>query len=311
MATIDTRLYTLIDEDHLDRLPKVYKVYTGTALKEEYKTYNGSTVGELCLKYTYSYRGTTVTGEIADIVPWTQIMEDEANMVVGEFLSTTSTNFDGVNDYIAMGNDAHGYDFNNAFSFSLWVKPDNFGANRVLLSKSSAGVKGYMFRVNSSGKIFFQFRCLTVTRTHEFDQILTVGAWNHIVVTHSGASDASGTSCYVNGVVNASAPSGSLSTWIQPDTPFYLGTRSLSFIFLGNLDEVSVWDKELTQTEVDILCNTGAPDSLALVPSYATSCVSHYRMGENDIFPIIADVIGGVNGTMTNMDSEDFEDDSP
>ena len=76
--------------------------------------------------------------------------------------------------------------------------------------------------------------------------------------------------------------------------------------FDGNIDEVTIYNAELTSGEVTTLYNSGTPSE----PS-TTNLVSYYKMGDGDTYPTITDNQGSNNGTMTNMGSEDIVLDTP
>ena len=86
-------------------------------------------------------------------------------------------------------------------------------------------------------------------------------------------------------------------------------TDSYSDIYL---DEVSIFDYELTSGQVTSIYNSGTPTDLDNT-SGVTAPVHWWRMGDGDTFPTITDVgtTGGNDGTMTNMESGDIVTDTP
>jgi len=89
-------------------------------------------------------------------------------------------------------------------------------------------------------------------------------AWQHIAWVYDGSS----VLLYVNGILNGSSPAS--GTFSNPDVPFGIGKSLLggfNFVYGGRVDEVSVWDKGLTQSEIqDIIDNelTGTEENLQL-----------------------------------------------
>jgi hypothetical protein len=84
-----------------------------------------------------------------------------------------------------------------------------------------------------------------------------------------------------------------------------------SSLFLGNIDEVSIWDAILTDTDISNIYNSGTPNNLA-VHAKAANLQAWYRMGDGDTFPTVTDNSSNTNdGTMNNMDSGDFVTDVP
>jgi len=222
-----------------------------------------------------------------------------------------STSFDGINDFLS-GGDVHTYDASNAFSVSMWVKPDNIASNMILFAKAGAGpdVNGYMLRSNAStGAIYLQLRSAT-DRTHTFNSTLTAGAWQLLTFTYAGGSNINGAMVYLGSTKDSSTPaSGSVSTWLE-NQAFTIGSRTNTMFFSGNIDEVTVWNKELSQSDVTELYNSGAPvDPTAHTAS--TNLKSYYKMGDGDVYPTISDKQGTDDLTMTNMTDDDFLEDVP
>lgn len=220
-----------------------------------------------------------------------------------------STLFDGVDQYVDFG-DVHKYDISQAFSISMWVKPQNISAARILFSKAGPGpaVDGYMLRHDATtGALFLQMRSGT-DRSHTFDKSLTASVWQHVVFTYAGGSNINGAHVYLDASKSSTPSSGSLSGTMLVGADFFLGQRNGSFYFSGNMDEVTVWDKELTQSEVTELYNSGSPED-PTGHSAAANLQSWYKMGDGDTAPTISDNVGSDDGTMINDPT--FENDSP
>lgn len=67
---------SFLKENELGKLGKVYKVYSGDLLFEEYKTYPKTQPGGGSLKLTYIYSGNVQVAQQAEIGTWTQTMQD-------------------------------------------------------------------------------------------------------------------------------------------------------------------------------------------------------------------------------------------
>ena len=80
--------------------------------------------------------------------------------------------------------------------------------------------------------------------------------------------------------------------------------------FNGRLDELSIWNKILSQSEINEVYNGGSPADLGA--HSATDNLSHWwAMGDADIFPTITDKKGGSDANMVNMTEGDFVSDTP
>ncbi len=260
-------------------------------------------------------QGTETITEYADKGNFTQIWDDRDNGImfpVPTFFNSLSTSFDGV-DELLNGGDVHAYDVASAWSIGLWVKPQNVAGNRILFGKAgpSPNVNGYMLRHNTGGQLYLQMRTSTVNRAHTFNSTLTAGVWQHVMFTYSGSGDMNGIKIYLNGVLDSTLPgSASLTGTLLGGWDFILGSRTGTFFYVGNMDEVTVWNKSLSQSEVTELYNSGSP----LNPtshSAVGNLQSHYRCGDGDTYPTISDKQGTAHLTMINMASSNFQADVP
>lgn len=224
-----------------------------------------------------------------------------------------STNFDGINDFVSFG-DKFLFDRTNQFSMSFWLKPDNISAQRCFYSKvtADANVYGISFQIDVLGRIWTQWRSSGGSLVNWAGTTLSIvpAAWNHVVITYNGSSNQNGIRAYINNVVEDTPGSSAFSgTWLTGQTAM-IGQRNGSFHWVGLIDEVSIWNKALSASEVNELYNAASPSDLNNHSAFG-NLVNFYRMGDNDIFPIIYDNRGSVNGTCINMQSDDFVEDVP
>jgi hypothetical protein len=87
---------------------------------------------------------------------------------------------------------------------------------------------------------------------------LTASAWNHVVVTYDGSA-ATPVHIYVNGVDKTLGATGTVGTSL----PTHTGTFHVGYYYAqwsrGNLDEIGLWGRALTATEVATLYGGGSP----------------------------------------------------
>lgn len=241
-----------------------------------------------------------------------QVWDDRETIFVDPpFTSAISTNFDGVNDYINFGNNFN-YDISTAFSISLWIKPQNLAATRSIFSKAgpTPSVTGWMLRHDiTTGALFYQMRGGN-NRSHTSTATLTAGVWQHLVFTYAGGDNINGALVYVNASVGDTPASGAIGGTMLVGQDFLIGQRNAGFYFSGNIDEVTIWTKALGPAEVTELYNSGTPSD-PTIHSAAANLTSFYKCGDGDTFPVWSDNVGVIDGTMTNMASDDFESDVP
>lgn len=214
-------------------------------------------------------------------------------------LNTTSLIFDGNNDYVSFGN-VFNYDNSNAWSFSGWMKLDNFAAQRTIYSKTTAdaNVYGWAFSITTGGIVNVLARSPGALTSTNFAIVVPVGSWFHFMFTYAGGSNVNGIRIYINGVVDTVPGSSALNSVLASQTAM-IGTRNGSFPWSGKMDEISFWDKALSAAEVAQVYDSGVPSMLSQ-ETFAGNLDNWYPF-DGDTSPTILDAIGSVNGTMTNM----------
>lgn len=230
--------------------------------------------------------------------------------VVG-FSNTKSLLFDGIDEKVVFGNKFL-YDRSNQWSFSIWIKPDNTAAQYTIYSKvtNDGNVYGWGFYQLATAKIRAQVRTASSLTLHDGSLSVNVGAWNHIVITYNGGSNLNGLKIYVNGVLDTIPASATLAGTLLLGQDAMIAARNTTWYYPGRMDEMTVWNKELTTLEVSELYNSGDP---TYPPEHSASAnlVNWYKLGDGDTFPTITDNVGSDDGTMTNMEAGDIITDVP
>jgi len=222
------------------------------------------------------------------------------------FANHFSVIFDGINDFVDITNDSS-LDFGTlvAFSLNVWVKSTS--TNQTYIEKQVAGV-GWEFRTISN-KLRFEHvgagGALRVDSTSDVGQ--NDGSWHMVSATYDGSGNASGAILYFDGAAVAKTTiddSLSGSTLTAGDIAIGSSTDGAATNFTGNIDEVSVWSRDLTAGEITTIYNSGTPADVNI--QVTTNLVSFWRMGDQDAFPALLDNKGSNDGTMTNMVAGDI-----
>jgi hypothetical protein len=215
------------------------------------------------------------------------------------FTNTKSILLDGVDDYVDCGTNLAL--LGSATTFSAWVKMTDATSFRIL-HKGIAGSREYAFGMGTSDTLFF---VLYNGSSNYIAQVSTStmtsyqGSWIHICATYDGSTNASGITLYVNGsVFNSSSLTG--GTYTAPsgnaNGDVYIGRYSTEYAD-GNIDEVAVFNSELSQSNVTAIYNL-------ILPNYISSLspLSWWRCGDGDTAPTLTDNGSASNdGTMTNF----------
>jgi len=177
-------------------------------------------------------------------------------------ISGSGLNLDGVDDYIlvpdsdslSIGN--NGVD--SPFSIEMWVKRNRAigSSTERLISKyhNTNGVE-YNMQFHPTG---FYFQIFDGTPSFNsigrFGPEFGPGAWHHVVATYDGSKSSSGIKIYVDGVRidTTDANTGTYTGSNNGPTPVTIGATHtpLSNFFSGQIDEVAIYKRELTATEI-------------------------------------------------------------
>ena len=217
--------------------------------------------------------------------------------------NTKSILLDGIDDFVDMGNTL---DFTNtdAFSISCWFKRTRNGVSEFLISKqdSTSNSRGYTLLIPfDDNKVTLVIRNNTASSGRlivDCATAITDTNWHNVVMTYDGSSSVGGINLYLDGNNDTGVTSGTLSATISNSASFQIGAKNGGNEFSGNLDEVSVFNSELSESDVTSIYGGGVPSSLS---SYS-SLISWWRCGDSDTSPILSDNgSGGNDGTMQNF----------
>jgi len=226
------------------------------------------------------------------------------------FSNTKSILLDGIDDFVTMG-DTLDFERTSVFSISAWVKRDGAGAGFAVVSKmeSSGNYRGYLLYIDSTNVVKFVLRSQNSPTSRlvvDGTSTITNTNWHHITMTYDGTSSTSGVKIYIDGVSDTVNTSGTLSATTLNSSPFNIGARDSNSLFANaTIDEVSVFNSELSASDITTIYNSGVPNDIS-----SLSPVGWWRCGDGDTSPTLTDNgSGGNNGTMTNFST--FSTDVP
>ena len=153
--------------------------------------------------------------------------------------------FDGVDDYVDHGNPASLQFSSGTFSAAFWIKPNLLGSYQAIIGH---GVGSYKVMLWSDNAISLARAGTAATS----GPVLSTNQWQHVVVVNNIGTDAK---FYVNGVL--------IATNAFTHTYSYASNIRLGDSigetqpFSGSLDDVRVYNRELTASEVTQLYNLG------------------------------------------------------
>jgi len=196
--------------------------------------------------------------------------------------------FDMVDDFVQLPNGSQYVSGTTQLSLTGWFYCDAlaYGQGYMGFRAGSGTAEFYLIQLNNG-----VMECRLVTTAGFFEYVAPANTaipqvWQHIAWIYDGSS----IKLYVNGTLKGSkAASG---TFLGPTVTFGIGKSILggfNFVYGGRIDEVSVWNKALTQAEIqDIMANelTGTEANLQL----------YYKFNQG--------VPGGNNTSITKLECE-------
>jgi len=164
------------------------------------------------------------------------------------------------------------FDFNIAdpFSVAFWLKADILGAREdFFLAKGvpDSGLPSWGFGYRPSiGKMRFRIRDSDSGKVITVPTLVTDdGEWHFFVGTKGPVADMSAMKLYVDGNLEVTGTSAVMVGTMLNDNPVTIGSSLNGSDHPGPIavfDEVSIWGRELSQTEVTALWNGGAGSQL-------------------------------------------------
>jgi hypothetical protein len=155
--------------------------------------------------------------------------------------------------------DIASFERTDPFSVELWIKTTDSSGTLIGRRDAGAPYRGWDI-MYSAGVLYFYFANTTVSNMIAVNTTFTIddNAWHHIVVTYSGSSLASGVKIYCDGANKTiTTQYNSLSATTITTSICNLGARSNSNHENGTYDEVIIYNREITATEVTSRYNSG------------------------------------------------------
>jgi hypothetical protein len=160
-------------------------------------------------------------------------------------------NFDGTNDYLNLGEVV---DIYNSITITAWIKPAANRQQDIVCKDWQTSYTGYESGISPAGELFFRINPTTTTYAYRYSSgaAITTGVWQHVAVTYDGTN----IRFYKNGaLISTVAAGGRLYSSAEV---LYIGTYETigTFLYSGTIDELRIYNKKLTDTEISQLYST-------------------------------------------------------
>ncbi len=214
---------------------------------------------------------------------------------VGQAFQTTSATGSTVTA-VAESPNTPPLDFTNAFTIEMWVSPAQVGANNgtsFLACKGSCGsASGFSYALvlnNNGSEVFFR-----VGNGATFAALpsspLPLNTFTHLAATYDGTT----MRIYLNGVLNASMAT-AIGTLLDSSQPLRIGGSDAGNT-LGIYDEVSLYNRVLSASEIQTIANAGTAGKCNPTATVAPSGLVAWFAGDGNA----NDIAGTNNGTLQN-----------
>lgn len=213
-----------------------------------------------------------------------------------------SLDFDGANDYVAIGNPA-GLQIIGDMTIEMWLKPVNFSARRNPYAKAYGGEGTITQETSGTLNYYYGTAGANASPYQGFNSVVSIelNQWNHIAIVRDLTNGQ--LYWYINGVLT-NQTAATYGAAVASGNAVTIGAGYVSN-YAGQIDEVRVWNTARTQAEIQNnmdACLLGTEPGLA----------AYWQFNDNAGTTLTDASSNGFNGTLTNMDpATDWLVDSP
>ena len=174
-------------------------------------------------------------------------------------------NFDGNGDYVQIPHNAN-LDLSNSYTIEAWVKPSKVTTYQAIVGKGTNPTPPTLYFASNAFRQYYSVDNVPAWQG-QVGSVLPGSPqdWYHIAVTYDGSTGV----IYINGVLKNTKP------LLKPDTnthDLYLGYDDTLFnnlpgYFNGLIDEVSIYNKALTQQKIQAIIDAGEKGKCVCSPN--------------------------------------------
>lgn len=228
---------------------------------------SNATVADAVGSYTGTFHG---TGGADDYT--------SAHTVTGHI--GTALGFDNTNDYITVSDNAVFSPIGTPFSITAWIELTavDSAVDFEIINKMGASDLEWQFQISSDALYFNLYDNSTGGRigradTADYSLYEVSGSYLFVVATYDGGSIASGIKLYLDGqqVDDSDNNNGTFNEVEDKSADLHLGKDYGANRVEGNIDNVVIYNTELTPTQVNGLYNEGVGTEEVGLDSYAAS----------------------------------------
>jgi len=206
----------------------------------------------------------------ANTMAWTFASDKGINWIgvevksasTGSSTASGAYSFDGSNDYVSTTETGLDFQASDSFTVAFWFKTTDTG-EAGFISRWNQSNNGWLVLKDSGTTASFRMSSNwgggNAIRAVATNNAFSDGAWHHLAVTYGGSGHSS-IKMYVDGTaqtlnVNLTGTVGTITYGTNLAFGVKEGTGSFSDKYDGDLDDIGIWKRELTATEISDLVN--------------------------------------------------------
>ena len=217
------------------------------------------------------------------------------------------------NKYVDLG-DVANFDSGDAFSYGAWinVRPGNRGSAVISRMNDGNAHRGWDLYLAGDRVIAHVINTWPSSALKvETQDKLKTNQWQHVLVTYDGSAKAAGIAIYINGKKSKlTVRNNNLSGTTKSSVSLKIGRRTPGSPFNGLVDEVRIYNRQLTAAEASSLAGGGGVAELLAIalkkrsPQQTRALVDYYLANHSPEYQEISARLQQVSQEKASLESQ-------
>jgi hypothetical protein len=189
-----------------------------------------------------------------------------------------AADFNGATSNRSLNATLAGLNSATAASYSYWFKRSST-THTIAVGTRASDASCFAPIVWTDGNVYID---MGTSIYGQFTHGVSTGSWGHVVISFDGtqATNPNRLKCYINGSAASMSYTGTIPANLPTNASqgaFYIGLQKSTRQSTGQIDEVGVWSRALTGSEVTQLYNTGTPLAYSSFGSAGSTAPWYYH----------------------------------
>ena len=251
-------------DGRLDEMAIIDKALNSTEISEIYNSGDGKRIDETSFynnsEILYYNDMDFLTDISGNSNPHAYNGLEQSSPGFNDTVNNSAASFDGVNDFIDM-TDSAPVEYNGVYSISVWINPDSLGsgdADCIYANNLGGGPRRTLCLEDS--EIVFQeydgssWMSSCGANGCEADVTINSSEWTYVTIVHKGWDDID---MWINGVNRSMSGEGIPNPGATSNTLGGINDGSMQYFYDGLIDEVRLYNRTLTTSEISSLYTYG------------------------------------------------------